>query len=45
MNDALGYNSVLEYCTGPGTTWANVMNFVLDHAPGAELIALFADQC
>ena len=39
MNAVLGHKSTLFGYTGPGTTWANEMNFVLNHAPGAGLIA------
>ena len=38
-----------RFCTvkaiaGPGTTWANELNFVLNHAPGAGSIARPVDQ-
>ena len=53
MNAVLGHDSTLLrlYCvgdnlceTGPGTTWANEMNLVVKHAPGAGLIARPVDQ-
>ena len=34
----LGHESTLYGYTGHGTTWANEMNFVLNHAPGAGSI-------
>ena len=37
MNAVLGHNSALVYWVG--TTWANEMNFVMNHAPGAGSIA------
>ena len=37
-HDAAMDNTILYY-TGPGTTWANEMNFGMNHAPGAGLIA------
>ena len=36
MNGVLGHDSALY--TRPGTTWANEMNFVMNHAPHAESI-------
>ena len=36
----LGHNFAL---TGPGTTWASKMSFVMDHAPGTESIAWTVD--
>ena len=41
MNGVLGYESALVrlYWAGPGTTWGNGMNFVVNHAPGSGLIA------
>ena len=36
-----------RFCTcniGPGTTWANEMNFVMKHAPGAGSIAQPVDK-
>ena len=38
MIDAQGNNSALYGDTGPGTTWANGMNFGMNHSPGAGLI-------
>ena len=35
VDGVLGHNSTLLDYTGPGTTWANEMNFVMIHAPGA----------
>ena len=35
----LGHDSALQGHTGPGTTWANEMNFVMERAPGAGSIA------
>ena len=35
----LGHNSVLKGYTGPGITWPNEMNFVMNHAPDEGLIA------
>ena len=35
MNGVLGHDSALSGYTGPGTTWANEMNFGMEHAPGA----------
>ena len=35
----LGHDSALKGFTGPGTTWANEINFVMNHAPGAGSIA------
>ena len=32
-------DSALKGYTGPGTTWVNKRNFVMNHAPGAGLIA------
>ena len=32
MNGALGHDSALQGYTGPGTTWADEMNFVMNHA-------------
>ena len=39
MNGVLGHDFQLKDYTGPGTTWANEMNFVINHASGAGLIA------
>ena len=38
MNGVLGHYSALQGYTG--TTWANEMNFVMDHFPGAGSIAV-----
>ena len=34
----------LEGYTGPGKTWTNEMNFVMNHAPGARSIARPVNQ-
>ena len=39
----LGHHAALYGYTGPGTTWANEMNFSMNHAPGAGSIAGFVD--
>ena len=44
MNGVLGTDSALQGNTGPGTTWSNEMNFVMNHGPGAGLIAKPVDQ-
>ena len=44
MSDVLGHCSALKGYTGPGSTWANEMNFVINHVPCAGLIALPVDQ-
>ena len=44
MNGALGHDSALYGYTGPGTTWAHEMNFVMNHAPGALSLARPIDQ-
>ena len=38
MIDVLGHDSALLGYTRPGTTWANEMNFVMNHAPSAGSI-------
>ena len=38
------HNSVLQGSTGPGTTWANEMNFGMNHAPGPGSITQLVDQ-
>ena len=43
MISVLGQDSILQGYTGPGTTWANGMNFSMNHAPGAALIAWLVD--
>ena len=35
MNGVLGHDSALQSYTGLEKTWANEMNFVMKHAPGA----------
>ena len=40
MNSVLGHDAVLAGSTGKGTTWANEMNFGMNHVPGAEPIAI-----
>ena len=44
MNVVLAHDSALYGKTGPGTTWANEMNFIMKHAPGAGSIVLLIDQ-
>ena len=44
MNVVLGDDSALHGYTGPGTTWANEMNFGIKHAPGAGSIARPVNQ-
>ena len=39
MHGVLDHESALEGYTGPGTTSANEINFVMNHAPGAGSIA------
>ena len=39
MNAVLGNNSALEDYAVPWTTWANEINFGMNHAPGAGSIA------
>ena len=39
MIGVLGHDSALKGYTGLETTWANEMNFVMHHAPGAGTIA------
>ena len=43
MNGVLGHDSALPGYTRSGTTWANEMYFVMNHAAGAESIALPID--
>ena len=40
----LGHDSALWAYTGPETNWANDINFVMNHAPGAGSIARPVDQ-
>ena len=44
MNSVLGHDSSLKGYTWPGTTWANEMNFVMNHASGAGFIARPVNQ-
>ena len=46
MNEigVLGHDSVSQGYTGQDTTWANEINFVMNHAPGAGSIARPVDQ-
>ena len=44
MNGVINHDSVLQGYTELGTTWANEMNFVMNHAPGAGLLARPVDQ-
>ena len=44
MNGVLGCASAPYGCTGPETTWANGMNFIMNHVPGARFIARHVDQ-
>ena len=39
MNGVLSHDSALQSYTGPGATWANEMNFGMNHAPCAGSIA------
>ena len=39
MNGASGHDSTLEGYSGLGITWVYEMNFGMNHAPGAGLIA------
>ena len=39
----IGHNSALQDYTGPGTNWANGMNFAVNHTPGAGSIATYYD--
>ena len=39
MNGVLGHDFSLQCYIGLGITWANEMNFITNHAPGAGLIA------
>ena len=39
MNGVQGHDSALQGYTGPRTAWANEINFVMSHAPGAGSIA------
>ena len=44
MDGVLDHDSALQGYTGPGITWANEINFVMNHAPGAGSIARLVDQ-
>ena len=44
MIGVLVHDSTLYGYTGPGTTWASEMNFVMNHAPGTGSIARPVDQ-
>ena len=44
MIGVLGNKSALQGYTGPGTTWANKINFVLNHTAGAGSFARPVDQ-
>ena len=43
MNDISGQESALLGYTGPGITWANEVDFSMNHAPGAGSITQPAD--
>ena len=40
----MGDDSAMEGYTGPRTTWANEMNFIMNYAPGVGSIARPVDQ-
>ena len=44
MDGVLGHNYALHGFTGPGTNYANEMNFAMNHAPVAESLARPVDQ-
>ena len=44
VNGALGHDSALIRLYWAGTTWANEMNLVMNHAPDARSIARPVDQ-
>ena len=44
MVDVKSKHYTLQGYSGPRTTWANERNFVMNHAPGAELIAQHVDH-
>ena len=44
MIGVLGHDSALYRYTGPGTTWANGINIVMNHASGAGSISRPVDQ-
>ena len=35
MKGVYGHDAILQGYAGPGTTWANEMNFVMNHVSGA----------
>ena len=39
MNGVLGHAAAWKRYTGQGTTWADEMNYGMNHAPGARPIA------
>ena len=39
MIDVIGHDSALQGYAGLGISWANEMNFVINHAPGAGSLA------
>ena len=43
MIGVLCHDSALKGYTGPGTTWANKIHFVMNHAPGAGTFAQTVD--
>ena len=43
MNGVLGHSARLYGYAGPGTTWANEMNFIMNYAPVAGWIAQLID--
>ena len=44
MNGALDHDCALYGYTGPRTTWANGMNFIMNHDPSAESIVRPTDE-
>ena len=44
MTGVLDHDSAIQGYTQPGTTWANEMNIVMNHAPGAGSIARLVYQ-
>ena len=44
MNGVLDHDSAWLGYTGPGTTWANEMDCVVNRAPGVESIAQLVDH-
>ena len=43
MNGVLGHDSAHEDYTGPGPTWANEVNFIMEHALNANEINIKID--